>query len=267
MEEAVLKEPAMVSEKKGLSGSTIKLIAIVTMFIDHMGAGLVGRIMSSKGMVEVIQSGDLTALTASEMKLYWLYVAMRMIGRVAFPIFCFLLVEGFQKTSNRNKYALRLGIFALVAEVPFDLCFYASPLEFTHQNVFFTLFIALLTMMGCNKVETQVKSKIGIVLLDIVVIVLGMIVAELLKTDYAAIGVFCILMIYLTRKNKVGQLIAGCAVFLWEVTAPIAFVFVGFYNGKRGLSLKYFFYLFYPLHLLLIYGISMYLGIAQIPGC
>ena len=266
MEQALSYETASVSGKRGLSGSTLKLIAIITMFIDHAGAGIVGRIMSAQGIVDTITSDGMLALSAADKRIYYLYMTMRMIGRVAFPIFCFLLIEGFEKTRNRMKYAFRLGIFALAAEIPFDLCFQASTLEFTYQNVFFTLFIAMLTMIGCAKAKERISSKAGVVLAHIGVIMLGMAVAQLLKTDYAAIGVFCIMMMYLARNNKKAQIITGCAVFLWEVTAPLAFVFTGFYNGKRGLQLKYFFYLFYPMHLLLIYAISMYLGLANIPA-
>lgn len=94
--------------QKGLSGSTLKLIAIITMLIDHIGAAVIARL--------------LIAGQGSEM-LYKIYYAMRAVGRVAFPIFCFLLVEGFFYTGSRKKYALRLFGFALLSEIPFDLAF------------------------------------------------------------------------------------------------------------------------------------------------
>lgn len=118
--------------QKGLSGSTLKLIAIITMLIDHIGAAVIARL--------------LIAGQGSEM-LYKIYYAMRAVGRVAFPIFCFLLVEGFFYTGSRKKYALRLFGFALLSEIPFDLAFSGKILEFGYQNVFFTLLIGLLTIM------------------------------------------------------------------------------------------------------------------------
>lgn len=118
--------------QKGLSGSTLKLIAIITMLIDHIGAAVIARL--------------LIAGQGSEM-LYKIYYAMRAVGRVAFPIFCFLLVEGFFYTGSRKKYALRLFGFALLSEIPFDLAFSGKTLEFGYQNVFFTLLIGLLTIM------------------------------------------------------------------------------------------------------------------------
>ena len=101
----------------GLSGSTLKLIAIVTMLIDHVGAALVYRMM----LAYIDRGGaENTSVYGRMLIIYWV---MRMIGRIAFPIFCFLMVEGFQKTHNKWKYAMRLGGFALLSEIPFDLAF------------------------------------------------------------------------------------------------------------------------------------------------
>ncbi len=258
-------------EKRGISGSTLKIIAIVTMFIDHVGAALLGRYIMASGYLEIAVSGDMHAiLTWLEEYgvLYYVYTAMRMIGRIAFPIFCFLLIEGFQKTHDVRKYALRLGLFALISEIPFDLAFNAQILEFAYQNVFFTLFLGLLAMIGYDWIwkrrwfSAKVPGTAVKLLLSAVVLGFFCFAAEVLKTDYAAIGVICITVMYAFRRKKAAQIAAGCVAFVWEITAPLAFIPIGFYNGKRGLKLKYIFYLFYPLHLLLIYLICMVLGIA-----
>ncbi len=258
-----------VTKKKGISGSTLKLIAITTMFIDHIGAALLGRYLQLYQYVEVMSSGDMQAAVAwmeEHGALYMVYWVLRMIGRLGFPIFCFLLIEGFQKTRDVKKYALRLGVFALLSEIPFDLAFKAQVLEFSYQNVFFTLFLGLLTMIACDAVAKTDWNKAVKGILSVVAIVAGAAAAELLHTDYAAIGVLCIMALYLFRKNKVGQIVAGCVAFCWELTAPLAFVPIGFYNGERGLKLKYVFYLFYPLHLLIIYGVSILLGVNGYPA-
>ena len=127
-------------QTRGLSGSTLKLLAIITMFIDHVGAAVLAR---------MIIMGNNTEL------LYKVYLTMRTIGRIAFPIFCFLLIEGFEHTRDRKKYALRLLAFAAISEIPFDLAFNSKVLEFGYQNVFFTLFIGLVTIMAMHEVEKQ----------------------------------------------------------------------------------------------------------------
>ena len=104
---------------KGLSGSTLKIIEMVTMLIDHIGAAVLARM-----------------IIAGNADLYDAYRTLRMIGRIAFPIFCFLLIEGFQHTKNAKKYAERLFLFAAISEIPFDLAFSAKVLEFQYQNVF-----------------------------------------------------------------------------------------------------------------------------------
>ena len=162
-------------ERKGLSGSALKIIAIVTMLIDHIAATVIIRILKFGGYND---------------GLYQLYRVMRNIGRIAFPIFCFLLVEGFMHTRDREKYALRLGCFAAVSEIPFDLAFNGKVLEVGYQNVFFTLLLGLLTMMAYDAVMNQSRWSVWKrTALSTIAILAGMFAAEFLSTDYGALGV------------------------------------------------------------------------------
>ena len=95
------------SRYQRMDGTVLKLIACLSMFIDHLGA------VCFSGMM-----------------------GFRIIGRLAFPIYCFLLVEGAVHTHDMKKYILRMGIFALISEVPFDLAFYHRLVYTEHQNVF-----------------------------------------------------------------------------------------------------------------------------------
>lgn len=257
----------MIKPRGGLSGSTLKLIAIITMFIDHTGAVILGRMLITR---TYINTQVRTVPVMDYGALYDVYHLMRSIGRIAFPIFCFLLVEGFSRTRDAKKYALRLGIFALVSEVPFDLAFKARFLELRYQNVFFTLFLGLLTMMAVNWVSHRVWARNqnlqGLIcfMLGGMIVVIGCLVAHFLHTDYAARGVLCVMVLYLTRRWKPVQMLSGALSFLWEMPAPAAFLPVIFYNGKRGLRLKYVFYAFYPVHLLFLYLVSLCLGFAEI---
>lgn len=220
------------AHKRGLSGSTLKIIAIVTMLIDHTGAALL-ETSPNYHMNPIISDVN--------------YV-MRMIGRISFPIFCFLLVEGFLHTSNIKKYATRLLIFAFLSEIPFDLAFAHKIFDFSYQNVFFTLFIGLLTLIAIKHFETNQMMKVFAMLA-------GYLVATLLRTDYAGFGVVFILLLYFLHDNKLFRNIICSISLLWEYYAILAFIPISFYNGKRGIPMKYFFYLFYPVHLLLLYGV------------
>ena len=245
-------------KRGGISSSSLKIIAVISMLTDHFAAGVLGRYLTASGLYGL----DVTD-TDGVMQLLMAYQIMRMIGRIAFPIYCFLLVEGFEHTKNRIKYAQRLLLFAAASEIPFDLLFKGKILEFSYQNVFFTLFFGLAVMMGLSWVQEHLpaKGKAAAAAGSIAVIAAGAGAAQLLSTDYGAIGVMCMTVLFLFRRKKTWQIIAGCVVFLWELTAPLAFVPVWFYNGRRGMKLKYFFYLFYPVHLLVLYLICIALGI------
>ncbi|MCD7834203.1 MAG: conjugal transfer protein TraX [Lachnospiraceae bacterium] len=228
----------------GISGSTLKLIAIITMFIDHTGATVI------RSLTALSASASNTALRSAWIRGYNL---SRDIGRLAFPIFCFLLVEGFVHTRNPRKYAGRLFVFALISEIPFDIALKGSWFYPDKQNVYFTLLIGLLVLMGIRQITDNGKRPI---LLSVLPIALGMFAALKIDTDYNYKGVFLIAVLYLTRQVRLYQCIGGAAAIAWELPAPLAFIPIWFYNGKRGISLKYFFYWFYPVHLMLLYVIN-----------
>ncbi len=254
----------MENTKKGLSGSILKEIAVVTMFIDHFSAIILTKILLSYINAPIGNEW----IGSKEEYVIWYYVMqiMRGIGRIAFPIFCFLLVEGFERTRSPLRYMLRVGIFALLTELPFDLAFSADMIHGGYQNVMFTLLIGLVTMWGCSKMETHFREQnILLILGSMICVVAGMFLAELLHTDYSAKGVVCIMVLYFFRTNKQLQSIAGAASLLWEPLAMLAFLFTHQYNGKRGRSMKYFFYVFYPLHLLFLYAVSVIIGLGDIP--
>lgn len=256
----------MSSTKKtpGLTGSTLKTIAIITMLIDHIGVALL-----KQGLLPLIYSSVLAGESAAFLPkdyIFWqnVYTALRFVGRLAFPIFCFLLVEGFLHTSSVVKYALRLGVFALLSELPFNLAFSGQLFNPFMQNVFLTLLLGLLVMM-CMEYNTEhffttSQSKLPGYLINILIVMVGMVLAELLKTDYSGFGVLIIALLYCFRKNRLRQCIVGALDFSWEITAPLSFLLIYFYNGERGHTrLKYFFYLFYPLHLLLLFVLRLIL--------
>ena len=240
------------STRKGITGSTLKIIAIITMFIDHIGAAILEHSMIFNYISQQNENAYITLRTTD--------LILRLIGRIAFPIFCFLLVEGFFHTRDVKKYALRLGIFCFISEIPFDLAFFKQPFYFGHQNVFFTLFIGLLVLIGLKKYEgIGAKNGIGRVLC----ILVGAGIARFLKTDYDIFGVCVIILFYLFRDRTLLRDITTMLVLILsnplEITGILALLPIHLYNGQRGRQTKYTFYLFYPVHLLILYGIGQLL--------
>ena len=151
-------------------------------------------------------------------RMYGIYMAMRIIGRFAFPIYCFLLVEGFQKTHNVKKYLGRMFLFALISEVPFDLAFSGKAWYPAYQNVFLHC-IGAAGDRGTHLVEqhfvgTTVGKTILRVGLNAVIILTGCVLALVLKTDYDFKGILAITVLYLFRNRKKAQMWAGVIIFL-----------------------------------------------------
>ena len=202
------------SPRCSFSGTALKTIACITMLVDHIGASCIEAGILTPGL----DAGTLSQDTLSAYPLYRLDMVLRFTGRLAFPLFCFLLVEGFVHTHNVKGYLGRLVLFGLLSEVPFDLAFFRTPFDPSAQNVYWTLALAA-------------------------------------NTDYNAIGVIIICALYLTRADRKRQCLVGAVLFLFELTAPLAFVLVWFYNGQRGACSplqKKAFYWFYPVHLALL---------------
>lgn len=217
-----------ISRYQRLDGTVLKLIACLSMFIDHLGA------VCFSGMM-----------------------GFRIIGRLAFPIYCFLLVEGAVHTHDMKKYILRMGIFALISEVPFDLAFYHRLVYTGHQNVFFTLGLGLLAIWFLEHPIEQLD--IPDVLYKLLVIIAAGLIAEFFNTDYGFTGIAVICVFYYLRGQP--QLKYPIAAILLaamggvEFYAVLALIPILLYNGQRGRQTKvmqYGFYIFYPAHLLLI---------------
>lgn len=252
--------------KKGIPGSTLKMIAITTMFIDHIGAVIFERILAVKGLYW-LNTSDIEAFSSFMEKnglIYILDTVFRLIGRLGFPIFCFLLIEGFLHTRNVWKYAFRLFLFSLISEIPFDLAFRGELFNTGYQNVFFTLLLGLLALIFIQMAEKKLPGKKVLQYLFVipVTVVFMLIAGMFIKCDYGSMGVLTIVVMYLFHKQRVWEMAGGCVVLscmsLSEITAFFAIIPVYKYNGERGLRLKYIFYAFYPVHLLILYLITYF---------
>lgn len=240
------------SPRCSFSGTALKTIACIIMLIDHIGASCIEAGL----LLPKLETGEVSGGAWDQLSLFQLDRVLRFTGRLAFPIFCFLLVEGFVHTRDVKKYVRRLFLFALISEVPFDLAFFRTPFALDHQNVYWTLALGVLAMAGLKRFEKEngLPGWQGIVWAG------GCAALALAaNTDYNAIGVIIICALYLTRADRKRQCLAGALLFLFELTATLAFVLVWFYNGQRGACSplqKKAFYWFYPVHLLVLAGIT-----------
>ena len=219
-----------------LSGTALKLIAMISMVFDHVGDNFFPE-----------------------------QTWMRVIGRIALPIFAFCVAEGFCHTRDRWKYLRRMGVFALVSEIPFDLVTAHKLLEFSHQNIMLTFFWAILGLL-CYEAVRKKLSKGGAVLGALVLLFFAG-SSLLLGMDYNFLAVGLIFLYYLLRdKALVWRHAAGMAFHALLRNKDIywfgllGFLFLFLYNGKKGRGLKWLFYLFYPGHLLLIWGVKLLLS-------
>ncbi len=244
----------------------LKIIACISMLIDHTGA-----VLQQAGIIHFYSRVSL-------------YYAMRVIGRLAFPIYGFLLVEGAFYTKSRPKYILRMALFALISEIPFDIAFNKSILEFGSQNVFFTLTLGLISAVAIfTAAEARGKKHFILLVAAVVAVAASAAAAHFLKTDYSEGGVIMIvLMAVITAPVKYGNIsefarraintaayAAGLITLTLivdskiELCALAGVILIAAYNGKKGYSdsfLKYAFYVYYPAHLLtlgLIFNMKM----------
>ena len=232
--------------KNGLSGSSLKWIAVFTMLIDHFTAVFYFK---SYFAGRQLFSNDV-------------YMILRGVGRLAFPIFAFLLVEGYFHTRDVKKYLLRLFLFGLVSEVPFDWALRLAVVDWSYQNVYFTLFLGLLAVWLWDLLTQRDVRRCGPVrlLLAIGASAACAALARLCRTDYGLWGVLTVVSFAVFRDREWLRALAGGACLLavskLEAAGFPDFLLFHFYNGQRGRQPKYFFYLFYPTHLLVLVLLS-----------
>lgn len=205
--------------KKPLCQESLKLIACLSMLLDHIGMVF----------------------------LPWPW--LRIVGRLAFPIYCFLLCEGLRHTGSLRRYGIRLAVAAVVSEIPFDLLFFGG-LTAAHQNVMITLLLGFLAATSIEKLK-----KPG---LKLAAMILAVLLAEVLHADYGGIGVMLILAMALSREPAF-WVVSMAVMFLLvggvQIFGLLALVPIFMYSGQKGTSgpwVQRLFYLFYPAHMVVL---------------
>ncbi len=250
----------------------VKIIAIISMTLDHAAS----TFLTQPFLVEKLGMG----LSSS----FWLLDIMRSLGRIAFPLYAFGMAQGCTYTKNRKKFLLRLLLFAVLAEVPFQLALGLGTVRMRLwplpiSNVLFTLLIGSLCCFIWDFFRQ--KRKAWAAIFPIAVLIL---LAELCNTDYGGFGVITVFTLYALPK-KSGKLLALAFLVTWLYGLPVvmsmlygsfspasllkwlcalsAVGILALYNGREGRHNKvsqYFFYVYYPLHLLLFYGLTQWIG-------
>lgn len=236
------------SDRFFFTSGHLKIIACLTMFLSHLAQSYLLYILG------YIRIADLSML----------------IGRVAMPIYCFMVAQGMVLTKDKKSYLKRLFIFALVSEIPYDLAFRNTIFEYYNQNVIFTLFLGALLIYIWQVIEDKsfkVYIKISLML---IIAILFCFLAQMMFTDYSYKGIIAISLLYLSFSNKYLTALVLFLSFYFEAYVTGYSLYIPFivylsiplillYNGKRGKYSKFGFYLFYPGHLMLIYFLKLVL--------
>ena len=240
----------MTSERKTrtspglLSASALRVLAMTCMLLDHMWATVV--------------PGN-----------FW----MTCVGRLAFPLYAFQLAEGFFHTADRRRYALRLLGLALVSEIPFNLVQFSTPFFPFHQNTVFTLLLGLWAISGLDRARRERTPRQ--IVLGLLTLAAACLLGGIGFVDYGVMGVLTVVLFYLLRDFPLARLAQLAAMVLLNIVffkgqtipllgfdfpiqgfAVLALVPIWLYSGKKGFGGKGFqwaAYLFYPVHLLVLY--------------
>lgn len=231
----------------GLNALTVKIIAMALMFCDHVW------------VVGILPCNILTY-----------------IGRLAFPIFAFQIVEGYYHTKDVKRYLNRLFLFALISEIPFNLAFGGWFLYPIHQNVLFTFFLSLEIIRVIEWAKK--KGKFFHAIMASACAIIGYLLGFLFLVDYAGYGVLTVLVFYFARENKFKHILelAGLFIINWHMVGGLVFLvplfgmtleipeqgfallalpLIWLYNGNQGphnKAIQYAYYAFYPAHLLIL---------------
>jgi hypothetical protein len=240
-----LPEQENIRMRYGLNRNQLKYIAATAMLLDH-----IGYMFCAKGSLAEF--------------------ALRLAGRLTAPVMCFFLVEGFVHTSSRMKYCFRLLAGALLSQIPYTLVFFGK-IRADRWNMMASLLLSFLLLWARETIQDDLRR--GIVLI--------IVLSASIFCDWSMFAPALVLMLYRSRGNTDRQarsyclwaaVEAGCSFFppdgrpwqqsLWELGVFLFIPFLYAWNGKKGSSApfhKWFFYAFYPLHLMALYLVRTYL--------
>lgn len=221
---------------KGINGAQLKYIAFTSMFIDHFNKAIITPFLTGTGPMVIITT------------------IFDILGRIAFPIFAFMVVEGFFKTKSQWKYLRNLLIFAVISEIPYDMFQSAEFVNTWSQNILWGLALGLFTIMATDKLKAYIKKRPLWIFVSLLLVALSSLGSMLISSDYEYYAIIIIYLYYIFYDKRLLASGLGYLVIIKEIYAILGFATVLLYNGEKGKQNKIFNYLFYPVHLL-IFGI------------
>jgi len=240
----------------------LKIIAAVTMLVDHFGAAVFSHLVE----------------TTSQMAAYEM---LRNVGRIAFPIYAYLVAQGCLHTKSISRYMLRLMLLAIISEVIFDIAFYTQVggISFLHNtNIFFTLLLGVAAIALYEQAKRRLPDAAWSIFVAPIAAIPPMLAAWLLSSDYGHIGVLLIFVIYIAKPQNrnmrtVTMALALCLIYfpllltthgytlnIHYMFSLVAVLCVFAYNGKPGknnAAIKWGFYFFYPAHLVVLIAVRV----------
>ena len=222
----------MIFGSKIFDRNTLKIIAMLSMMIDH-----IGRFYDGVAYIILVD----------------------IIGRIAFPIFLFLLVDGYFRTKNKTKHIIDLLLFAVISEPIHDKFFYGQWLYLEQQNVLFTLALCWILLIALDKVSIIKDKPIKIASIFFIT-VLFCIIARYYHLNYDICAIIGCTLIYLAKDYGFYGFCGLESILYSTPCCSLAIPFIALYNPYKpcifNKTVKYIFYVFYPIHLYLLYSIQ-----------
>lgn len=235
---------AFLTRIRMLSGAQLKYIAFASMLIDHINKALIYPKLDGGWLLSLSDAFDI-------------------LGRIAFPLFAFLLVEGFFHTHSRKKYLGTLLLFGVISEIPFDLFSTGVLVNWRWQNVMFSLAMMLVTIWMIDYLREKLADRPHVIwyLLSFVIVAVMCYAAMFTGVDYEHHAILIGYVFYLMHKHPFWSIALGYCSIWKEPWSLLGFGLTLAYNGERGKQYKLLNYCFYPGHLLILGLLRLYWGI------
>ena len=251
------KRRTVVWHTPDITADGLKNFACIMMFLQTVGIAVFENGLLHTGQYTQEQFSQALAENERMMALAGAGSVLQLLGGLAVPIFAFLLVEGFLHTSDYKRYLLSLTVCAVISEIPYDLANYRKFWDLSGQNALFSMVISLLMLYFLKRFAD--REGVAGVLLKSLIVLCAVFWVSVLRAGFGLYIVLLAAVFYLGYTRNVLKTLLGIIISLLYVTGPLAFYGIWCYNGERKNRIpKYAYYLFYPLHLLVLGGIAMF---------